>query len=1027
MEQFQPRTRSRRAAAVLITGIIGACYGYGQVSPSAYRVLGQIDLRHGGVNMVQGVELNNPFGIALDSRGGQVHVYISDTSNSRVLAWADVNAYQIGDPPSLVLGQPGPQFSNPLGIGAKGFNGPTGLAVDPANGNLYVADSGNNRVLRFPAPFSNQSRIEPDLLYGQPNFSTRTLSAASPSTLNQPRAVAFDSGGNLWVVDTGYNRIVRFAAGILNSSIPPSADVVVGQKDFFTGASNQGAAAVSANGLDTPLGLAFDPQGNLYVADTNNSRVLRFPGPFAPGTTNPAATAVWGQQNFASKGVPTQASNTTIPNPQGLWIDSSGSLYVADPRYNRVLVFPTTPAIGAAARSVLGQSDFTSTAANPGTTPLASLNGLSTPTDVKLDANGNVFVADSRNNRVVQFPNGSKSASRVWGQSDFTANGPNQIKAGSLDLPYKMAIDYSSAPYALYISDTVNNRVLGWKDSARFRNGDPADFVIGQANLRTAAANVDSPGSTTPSATSLASPAGLVVARDGTLYVADSGNNRVLRYPRPLNQNGRVTPDAVIGQADFVSSTSAAVNSSSLSIPTGVALGPTGNLFVADTGNNRVLEFAAGAGTLASAIRVYGQPGMTSSVKPSLASAQTLNAPQGVAVDLASNVYVADTGSNRIVIFPNSQNAPPAGASASFVAGQSSFSSSGTGVNGGLKSPTDVAVDSEGNIYVADNGNNRVLIYPSLVFLAVTGAAPSGVVGQQNAAGSAVNWNTPDGLPTPEGLFTPVGVYLDRQDTLYVGDAGNNRVAQFLKPANVVNAASFQASVPVGQGAIATMFSRAIAPDTTVVQATTWPTTLSNRQILINDSLPAPIYSLTPAQVSFQVPSNSPIGSDRIVMRTADTGELIAGGSVLVSAAVPGLFTISQSGAGQGAIVNQDGTVNSTTNPAAKGSVISLYGTGQGPVSPAVPDGTVAPGLPGALTVAVPTSDGAACVTNQPSMCVSIGSNTFGAVQFSGLAPGFIGLWQINVVIPANAATGNLQLRVLVNGTPSNTVTVAVR
>jgi uncharacterized protein (TIGR03437 family) len=273
-----------------------------------------------------------------------------------------------------------------------------------------------------------------------------------------------------------------------------------------------------------------------------------------------------------------------------------------------------------------------------------------------------------------------------------------------------------------------------------------------------------------------------------------------------------------------------------------------------------------------------------------------------------------------------------------------------------------------------------------------------------------------------------VGLYVDRQDTLYVGDAGNNRVAQFLKPANVVNAASFQAGVPVGQGAIATMFSAAIAPDISVVQGTTWPTTFSNRQIFINDTLPVPLYSLTPQQVSFQVPSNSPVGADRIAMRTADTSELVAGGSVLVSAAAPGLFTISQTGAGQGAIVNQDGTVNASSNPAAKGTVISVYGTGQGPVSPAVPDGTVAPGPPGlALTVAVPTSDQITCVTNQPSMCVSFGGTSFGNVQFSGLAPGFIGLWQINVQVPANAPTGNLQLRVLVNGTPSNTVTVAVR
>jgi len=121
---------------------------HAQVSSSAYRVLGQMDLHQNGLNMVQGVELNQTAGIALDTRGGQTHLYISDSRNSRVLAWADTASYQIGDAPTLVLGQPGPQFTNPLGIGTKGFNSPLGLAINPSNGDLYVADFGNHRVLR---------------------------------------------------------------------------------------------------------------------------------------------------------------------------------------------------------------------------------------------------------------------------------------------------------------------------------------------------------------------------------------------------------------------------------------------------------------------------------------------------------------------------------------------------------------------------------------------------------------------------------------------------------------------------------------------------------------------------------------------------------------------------------------------------------------------------------------------------------------------------------------------------------------
>src|SRR5262245_52024759 len=311
----------------------GALYAQLPLSSSAYRVLGQPDLRHNGVNMVQGTELHNPGAIALDSRGSQMHIYISDTSNARVLAWQDVNSYQAGDAPTLVLGQPGLQYSNPLGIGIKGFSAPLGLAVDPTSGNLYVADPANHRVVRFPSPFANPSRIEPDAVYGQASFNTGS-SGTTPTALNQPRAVAFDSAGNLWVADTGNNRVVRYSLGTLNNPAPVAADAVIGQKDLFSGTANAGGA-ISASGLDGPAGLAFDAQNNLYVADFSNTRVLRFAGPGLSGTL-PAANAVWGEANFASKGVPARATASTLAGPTGLAVDRNANLYVSVPLDNRV-------------------------------------------------------------------------------------------------------------------------------------------------------------------------------------------------------------------------------------------------------------------------------------------------------------------------------------------------------------------------------------------------------------------------------------------------------------------------------------------------------------------------------------------------------------------------------------------------------------------------------------------------------------------------------------------------------------------
>jgi uncharacterized protein (TIGR03437 family) len=980
-----------------------------QVSPAAYRALGQVNLTANGVNMVVGVELQTPLGVALDTREGATRLYVCDAGNSRVLAWRDLAGYQIGEPPSLVLGQAGASSSGPYGIGNKGFYAPTGLAVDPRTGDLYVADTGNHRVLRFPSPFLHDTRLEPDAVFGQPDFST-VKAGATASTLNAPRGVAVDPDGNLWVADTGNHRVLRFAAAA-SSNGSSGADVVIGQADFFSASSNQGGADATASSLYVPWGLAFDANGSLYVADYGNGRILKYSPPF--GASAQAASAVFGQRDFASRSIPRQATVSSLQGPVGVAVDDRGNVYAATALDNRVLVFPSTAAGGGGAQMVLGQSDFTTTTPNSGSYPMASPNGLAAPADVKVDAAGNVVIADTGNHRVVRFPLGSRSANAVWGQTDFSANGPNQIKAGSINAAYKMVIDYSQPPYALYVSDTNNNRVLVWRDSARFRSGDPADLVIGQPDMRTAAANVDSRGAT-PTRTSLSGPTGLAInPYSGTLYVADAGNHRVLRYPRPVDQAGRITPDAVIGQADFTSAAYAAVNASSMNTPSGLAFSRDGNLFVADTGNNRVLEFGPGAGTGAAAIRVYGQPSAFASARPTQVSPQTLLAPRGLFVDDASNLYVVDSGAARVVIYTNTQSAPPAGAPASFAFGGTSA----------FKKPVDVAVDSAANIYVSDAANNRVLIVSSPV--SIDGAQLIGIVGQPDSKSATANYDGSNGGATANGLYGPLGVYVDRQDTLYVGDAGNNRVLHFLKTAAVVNAATFDPAAPVGQGALASLRGNALASDTAIADQGWWPTDLANRQVVLDDETAAPLSMMSPAQTNFQIPGNTPVGTHRIAVRLADTGELVAGGSMVVAAVSPGLFI--REAPAQGWIVNDNGSMNSPANPAAVGSTITIYGTGQGPVSPAVPDGQPAPGSPLSATIAAPTADGKACLTTQPSVCVAIGSK-FGTIEYSGLAPGSVGLWQIKVTIPQGSAAGSaIPLRAVIGGAPSNIVTVAVK
>ena len=146
----------------------------------------------------------------------------------------------------------------------------------------------------------------------------------------------------------------------------------------------------------------------------------------------------------------------------------------------------------------------------------------------------------------------------------------------------------------------------------------------------------------------------------------------------------------------------------------------------------------------------------------------------------------------------------------------------------------------------------------------------------------------------------------------------------------------------------------------------------------------------------------------------------------------PGLYTANQQGTGQALALNQDNTKNSTSNPAARGSVVQLFGTGQGPVTHPVPDGQPAPSTPD-NTVAKPTSDGNACLASHSYVCVALGGAGGGAVfaevQYSGLAPGQVGTWELKIKIPTSGLEGNtISVRAAIGGVNlSNQVSLAVK
>jgi uncharacterized delta-60 repeat protein len=351
---------------------------------------------------------------------------------------------QTGYTPNTVYGQNGSFTTitpNKGGLSASSLLAPAGLNLDGAGG-LYVADFSNSRVLYFPSGSTTANFV-----YGQNGSFNSANTGIGAGGLRNPVSEIYDSSGGLYIADAGNNRVLYYPP------LLPSAVRVYGQNgDFNSNTANNGG--VSENSLKSPEFLALDSAGGLYVSDVQNSRVLYFPA----GSTT--ATRVYGQPDFSSNTVNNGGISATILNfPEGLLLDSTGGLYVADAGNNRVLYFP---AGSTTATRVYGQSDFNS---NP---PGQGRTGLQTPAGLAQDSSDGLYIVDYNNSRVLYFAqDGDTIADRVYGQlGDFSSFFQNKggISANSLRVPVGVQVDNSND--RLYISDFYNNRILVYPNQA---------------------------------------------------------------------------------------------------------------------------------------------------------------------------------------------------------------------------------------------------------------------------------------------------------------------------------------------------------------------------------------------------------------------------------------------------------------------------------------------------------------------------------------------------------------------------------
>lgn len=369
-----------------------------------------------------------------------------------------------------------------------------------------------------------------------------------------------------------------------------NADLVLGQKDFTS--SDFG---VGADSLYAPTDVAIDPlTRKLFVADIVNNRVLRWRSVDSLISGEPAE-AVFGQPDMESNA--TAAAADRLDFPTAIAFDQAGRLWVADADNNRVLRFdsagykPSSPA----ADAVLGQPNFTSSAAGLSRVSMNYVRGIAT------DNAGRIWVADQSNNRVLRFDNAAAKANGanadgVLGQPDFTTF-RDTITANSFRVPRGLVVDPQGR---LYVADSWNNRVLRFDNAASKPNGADADAVLGQTDFTTANFNTSQSG--------MGNPWGVELDPSGRLYVTENLNNRLLWFNNAAAKANGSDADGVLGQPDFTSDTVKATQNSMYSAWGSYADPAANKLWVADAGNNRVLRFSA-SGPLSGVLRSMAIPG----------------------------------------------------------------------------------------------------------------------------------------------------------------------------------------------------------------------------------------------------------------------------------------------------------------------------------------------------------------------------------------------------------------------------------
>jgi len=625
--------------------------------------------------------------------------------------------------------------------------------------------------------------------------------------------LALDQQQNVLVADNLNNRVRMIAAtsGTFYGIAMTAGDIYTVAGDGTTGFAGDGGKATAAE-LSGPEAVAVDGSGNLVISDTGNERIRVVAA--APGTFyGVAMTAgdiytVAGNGTFGFGGDRGPATSAELADPQGVGADGSGNLVIADSFNNRIRV------VAASTGAYYGQAMTAGgiyTVAGTGTAAFAGDGGPATaaelffPNATAIDGAGNLVIADFYNNRIRvvaatpgTFYGQAMTAGDIYtvagtGSRTFSGDG-GPATAAAVPFPSSVAVDRSGN---LVLSEPLSGRVR----VVAVKPGKFYNQAMTAGDIYTVAGNglVFESGNTGKAVDAeLATPTGIAVDGSGggagNYALLDYGEVRLVAespgtfFGRPMSA-GRIYDIAGNGRPGYTGDGGPATAARVGPPPGGVAFDGSGNLLLADSGNNRIRVIADSSGSF------FGQPMTAGHIYTvagngtagfagdgGLASAAELNGPGSVTVDAAGNTVIADTGNNRVRVVAAT---PGTFYGIAMTAGHI-YTAAGTGAAGFsgdgapaaaamLRTPASVATDAAGNLVVADSGNNRVRVVAATSGTFYGVAMTAGDI--YTVAGNGSYGYAGDGGPAAAAeLRDPQGVSVDVSGNLLVSDTLNSRV-----------------------------------------------------------------------------------------------------------------------------------------------------------------------------------------------------------------------------------------------------------